>query len=282
MEIHDQVWAYLKTQINENEEFRNLLRGLLHFYGRKLMNYAKKEEHELLIEKELETIMHAQFFQGYYVMKEILADTAIELEESSWKQPKGLLRNELPAFIDATFSQQQLDWTRTEEGHMFGMKVLREFEGAYETVKQFRRELANFGAFQAFIEDERYQEPIEEKDPMYLGNPIDLNFISPQVYLQALTGSTEHELWDLFFWSAHYNNTWVGSIHYSHIPLEPLPFALLEIKLSQLITFDEQTDIINTLVGKFPSDIRETLQIRFYKVEDMDILRYEEQPVNTL
>lgn len=33
---------------------------------------------------------------------------------------------------------------------------------------------------------------------MHFGNPIDLQFMNPQVFLQAQYYSTQHEFWDVF------------------------------------------------------------------------------------
>ncbi|MDX1806662.1 MAG: hypothetical protein R3267_06530 [Paenisporosarcina sp.] len=280
--VHDQTYNELQRRIQEDEVFRNELTSLLYFYGKKFVTFAKKKEHEQLIETELEKVMHSQFFQGYYVMKEVLADSETQLQDTIWVQPKGVLRNELPVFLDQLFAAEQIDWTRTQEGHAFGMNVLKNFESAYEVAKQFRREIAHIGAYYAFLTEERYVGQPETEEKMMLGNPFDLTFLNPQVFLQAQAQSAEQELWDMFFWSAHQSNAWAGSVSYSIFNGGTQPVQLLEIKVSTMVTFDEQTDIINMFTEMIPLEHRESVQIRFYRVEDMEELQFNFEPVQTI
>lgn len=270
-EIHDNVFDYLKEEF-EKEEFRKEIEDLLFFYGKKLIKFAKNDEQRNVVEKDLEDVVKSAYFQGYYTMRVILEDEETELNSEAWHLPYGFCRNEIPILISNLIEEENPDWMKTNITHDFNMYMLSYMSEAYDVAKSLIREIALYGCYKAFIEDERYQyTPIAGDDNVAaLGSVYDVEFLNPQVYQQIQYFSDSNEVRNLFFWSALQPNAWVGSIHYSKI--EDFSLKLLECSISNLITDEEKLDIVNSLVKHIPSEDKANLQIRLYKVSELDIL----------
>lgn len=275
-DVFYQVQNKLKRQLKTDPIFKEEIQSLYYFYERKLMNFARKEGMKKYIIDEFEDVVFSQYFQGYYVMKVILNDEETEMEESSWNMSEGFARNVIPPFINNAFKEESTDWSYTEVSHKFGMELLDLQEAAYDLFKQIRFDIACYGAFKAFIEDERYvgNEGGGSMD-LWFGNPLDLVFLNPQVYMQAQFSTAEHEVWDLHTWTSFRDSMWVGSIHLSTLPQDESTgqvIYLLEVKLSNTIAQDEKLDIVNFIVNKLPVEIQNALQTRLYYVEDFDVI----------
>lgn len=271
-EIHNIVYKKLQEKMKLDTNFQNEISDLIFFYSRKLMGFTKTKEQKSLVEKDFEDVVFSQFFQGYYAMTILLNDEE-SFDEDDWIRAPGLVRNELPKFLKLITEDESINWTHTEIGHNFSIDILQSMESAYEVTKQLLYDLSNHGAFKAFTDDERYVgESTVPDSEMLLGNPFDLSFLSPQVYMQGQFYTTQHEVWDLFLWSAVRDDAWVGSVHLSTMPIENQTIYLLEFSVSSLISHNEKMDIINTIIKKIPENIRAILQTRLYNVDELDIL----------
>lgn len=274
-ETKKEVFKHLQDEFNNNESLRKELEELMIFYGRKLLVFAKNDESRSFIENEIEDVVRSSYYQGYYTMKVILNDNETELLPEAWLASLGVSRNEIPKMLDSLFNDMMQDWFLTDVSHNFSMEVLTNMEPAYDITNSLIKELACYGAFKALIADERYKGSKEfefNSTDLYLGNTYDLDFISPQVFKQVQFKSEQHEIWDLFFWSALRVNSWVGSIHYSLIPVDDEMIYVLECNLSNLITPDEKLEIAERLVEHLPEEHRNKVQIRLYSVSELDTL----------
>ena len=276
--LYEQVWNHLKNNFETNKLLRKELDDLLHFYGKKLLNFAKQPKQRDFIENKLEDVVRSQYFQGYYIMRSLLKDEETALASQTWNLAKGIVRNEIPVFINNIFKDSEMDWSRTEIGHEFGIKLVQEIDGVFDIIRQMRRDIAYYGAYKAFIEDNRYKGNKEEDhSSMLLGNPFDLHFVSPQVFMQAQFFSNEHEVWDLYMWSSVQENAWVGSLHFSAIPQNNNSVYILELSISETIMENEKYEILEKCVQQIPESIRSMLQIRIYHVRELEVV----VPVNT-
>lgn len=270
-----EVFKHLQNEFNNNESFRKELEELIIFYGRKLLVFAKTEEKQLFIENEIEDVVRSSYYQGYYTMKVILNDEETELLPETWLSSIGVSRNEIPIMLENLFKDMMQDWFLTDVSHHFTMDILTNMEPAYEITNSMIKELACYGAFKALIEDERFKGSTEfdfNTSELYLGDTYDLDFVSPQVFKQVQFKAEQHEIWDLFFWSAVQENSWVGSVHYSLIPVEDETIYVLECNLSNLITPDEKSEIVEKLIKHLSDEQRNKLQIRLYSVSELDTL----------
>lgn len=268
----NEVYAHLKAEYENNDAFRKDLEELYMFYGRKLLLFAKKEEHKEYIESNFGEVLNSLFYQGYYTMKLILSDKETVITPESWKVPEGVTKNDIPILLKTVLQEEKFDW-KTEVSHEFSMDILTYMEPAYETTQKLTKEISEYGAYRAFIEDERYVggDSTEQSD-MLLGSPYDLNFLSPQVYSKAQFYTDQHEIWDLFYWSAVQEEGWVGTMHFSTIPVAENMLYIIEFSLSNLLIEQEKLDIVAKVTKSIPSEIRSNLQIRLYNVDELDIL----------
>lgn len=272
-QLFKDVWKTLKDKFSKDESFKDEMEKLLHFYGRKLINKAKTDEQKLFIEEQLEDVVNSQFFQGYYTMANILSDKETNIPNDVWTLPKGIVRNEIPILFNNIFSESD-DWLRTDITNKFSSKLIQLMDDVYDVLKIIRKDCTYYGAYKSFVEDSRYQgkaaEPKEKL--MLLGNPFDLEFLNPQVYMQAQMYSSEHEIWDLYYWSSITEEQWIGSIHLSKIPTENSDLYILECTLSEVISEEERYDIIHKVLHSLPEDIRLSIQTRYYLTRELNVL----------
>ena len=276
---HIEIYEFLQKEYDENKEFRQELENLYTFYGRKLMQFVKKEDQQEYVENKFGDVVNSLFFQGYYIMKMILNDEETILNEEGWKLPLGVTKNEIPLMLSSLLQDEKFDW-KTDISHQFSMDILNYIEAGYETTQEITKEISEYGAYKAFIDDSRYVGNKEETNDMLLGNPNDLNFLSPQVYSKAQFFTEQHEIWDLFYWSAiRKEDSWVGSIHYSTIPVGEEKLYIIEFNLSNLIIESEKLELIDVVIKSIPIEIRSKLQIRLYNVSELDVLQanFEEE-----
>ena len=266
------VYNILQKRYNEDTDFRESIDSLTRFYGRKLVGFAKNEEQEALVLAEFEDVVKSQFFHGFYLMTAILEDVETDFPADIWRLRKGMVRNEIPLLIRSVFVEEGSSWSVTEVGREFGLAILDVMEPGYEIVKRLREEVTLYGAYQAFIQDDRYRGvEAEESTDTLLGNPFDLEFLSPQVFMQAQFQTEQHEIWDLFFWSSQ-ENTWLGSVHLSKLPTDAMTVFLMECTLSNQLIYFEKSDIVDTLVSRLPQDVQNTVQVRVYHANDLEVL----------
>ena len=270
---YTEVYNYFQEQFKNNLEFREEINELYLFYRRKLLLHAKQNHQQDLIEYDFEEVVKSTIFNGYYIMKLILSDKDTVLSDDDWMLNPGTARNEIPKFLKSINNDNALDW-KTEINHRFSMEVLNSIESAYDLTKSLIREIAEYGAFKAFIEDTRYKGSINsEESSLLLGNSNDLYFLSPQVYTVPSFVTLQHEIWDLFFWSSLNKEDWVGTVHLSKLPTdEDKLIYLIEFNISDLIMEAEKMEIIEKMVSNLPLEIRSALQIRLYNVSQLDLV----------
>lgn len=247
---------------------------LTHFYGRKFIANARNKEQEQYVENNIDILVKSKFFQGYFVMKSMLLDSETNFPEEVWTLNKGIIRNELPILIESIFNTNNEEWYRTEQGQSIGMKLVQLFDvSIFDLVRQTRKDIALYGAYKAFIEDERFQNITTQETNYYFGDPFELVFINPQVYMQAQFLTNEQEIWDFIYKASMRNKSWIGTIQLSEIPdTQGQKFFLLQLTISETVLRDEKYEILNNLLSVLPENIRSVLQTRIYHVNEIEVL----------
>ena len=271
MTVYYQVLETLKKHDVKDEEFVREVDQLHTFYGKKLITTSTTDELVSYIETDLFDLVKSQIFQGYFIMTSILNDTDTQLPSEVWSLNKGIVRNEIPIVLTNVFESAN-DWYRTEIGHKVGMNLVNRFNVEYALIQQIRKDIAMYGAYKAFLDDKRYVHQDTRQNEFILGNPLDLTFLNPQIYMQTQFITEEQEIWDLYWWSALNSNSWVGTVHLSKIPGEQQTFFLLQITLSETIALHERYEIVDHITSTIPSEIKSVLQMRVNHVREMEIL----------
>ncbi|MDQ0273509.1 hypothetical protein [Cytobacillus purgationiresistens] len=273
---YNTVYNHLLEKFNNDIDFQNEIQYLIHFYGKKLMNFTKNDEQKLLVEVSSEKLIKSQFFQGYFIMKTILEDDQMELGEKIWTVNPGIIRNELPILLEQTYSNSVEDWYKTDVGHQVSFELIQVFSDVFDLVKQIRKDISIYGCYKAVIEDPRYSGFNETSEHQFLlGDPMDLDFLNPQVYMQAEFITEEQEFWDLYNWSSSQNSVskWIGSIQLSSIPQDNDSFFyLIQFTLSNTILEEEKQGIIQKVHKRLPQDVLSTLQIRYYSASELNVV----------
>ncbi|TYS60681.1 hypothetical protein FZD47_20965 [Bacillus infantis] len=272
--VYKEVLDTLKQKYENDMSFKSNLELIIHFYGSKLMERAKKDSQRQYIEENIEDLIKSQFFQGYYIMRSILLDEDTSLPDKTWSYYPGIIRNEVPLLMNEIFEESPNDWYRTELGQSIGTKLIQEMENVFDLIKQIRKDVALIGSFRALIDDERYQlPPNSEASGLLLGNPFDLQFLNPQVYMQNQYVTEEQEIWDLYLWSSvKKEGGWVGTACLTKLSSEEQNFYLLQLSVSTLISERERYAILEKILEFIPSHIKAILQTRMLHVNELEIL----------
>ena len=271
-EGYEAVWHSLKDRLLTDELFKLDVQNLYYFYENKLLNIARTDKQIDLITKGFEDVVFSQIFQGYAIMKDILSDEELVLDEHAWKMGEAATRNEIPIFMKEIFDKDKVDWSYTQLSHALGMDILNDFESAYEVYENTRVEIAYYGAFKAFLDDPRYQvQPFDSEAVIKLGNPLELEFLSPQVYMTVYAATDENEIWNLHSWSGTQQSTWVGQAHYMQLPMNGSVTNLLNVSVLSIITKDEREMLLNQIIARIPSEDQTGLKAYLYQVEDYEV-----------
>ncbi|WP_282155763.1 hypothetical protein [Cytobacillus gottheilii] len=270
--VYDELFQKLKKRFNEDESLRKELERLLHFYGRKFIRLAKNDDQKVIIENDLYDLIKAQFFHGYYLMTNILRDNETHFDQNIWGLNKGFIRNELPAFLYSVFKDSP-DWYRTDVGNRVGMTFIQELGDVYDVLTQTRKDVTMHAAVLAFMEDSRYHPLTDESLKLNIGNPLDLNFLNPQLYIQAQHLTQEQEIWEIYSWSSvEKNGGWKGTVQFSKLPNVESEVYLLQFSILDIISMEEKYELIDTILESIPSEIKALMQIRLNHINNMEVL----------
>lgn len=273
--IFNKVTNKLRDKYEQDVYFNQELENLTIFYGRKLLALTSNENVHEIIENTISNVIRSQFFQGYYVMSNILEDEEVEFTDNVWTLPKGIVRNQIRTMLDNLFNDTEYNWIDNDVANSFALVMLNELEKGFEVVEGIKYEVALFGAYKAFLEDSRYSvAPSEKVNDFKLGDPFDLNYINHQVYMEAKHYAEQHEFWDLFLTGKqNQDNSWCGTVHLSTFPTEEdKKFYILSLNLSNVIRDEEKMILAETISKRLPSEITDVLQIRLYHTTELDFL----------
>lgn len=274
LSIDSQVTKILSKKYKEDQEFRQNLDYLYFFYGRKYLHLATDDSQKKYIEDNLFDMIKSQFYQGYYIMREILNDPSIELDEQIWSANKGIIRNELPILMENVFEDSKDTWFLSTLGKKIGMMIMQKINDVYEVIQQTRKDAALYGVYQAFIDDKRYQpKKSNENHSLLLGDPFDLHFLNPQIYMKAQYITDEQEIWDIYTWSTFKGGVkWVGSIQLSKIPSDIQMIYLLQFTVNEIVSDFEKYEILENALKRLSDEVKALTQIRICHAKDLEIV----------
>lgn len=259
----------LNKRFRKDDEFKRLIQDVNLFYGRKVMSFATEPSDKEFIERHMLEVVSDQFALGYFIMKEILEDPEFQLDDSAWRLGKGYVRNTVYGLLETVMQDSDVHWQQSETERQFTKRVVASFYNAYEVMVQLRKDILSLGAYYAFIESERYQEPTEKEHGLMLSTPFDLKFLNPQVFMQGEAVFENLEKWSLYQAEYVKGAQWVGDIQLTKKERESGEIENhLEIKLSNLIDQNERTDIINQMISKIPAEEHSRTEIQYFLVTD--------------
>ncbi|WP_211656223.1 hypothetical protein [Planococcus alpniumensis] len=259
----------LMKRFNKDYEFKATIQAVTTFYGKKIMAFASEPEDKKFVEDHTLEVVSEQFLLGYYIMSEMLEDPEFQLEEEAWNLGKGYIRNTMYSLLETVMQDSDVEWQQSDLEKQFTKRVLASFYDAYEVTVQLRKDVLALGAYYAFTESPRYQEPPEKPHSLRLATPYDLTFLNPQVYMQGEAVIENMEKWTLFQTESIKGAQKVGTIQLIEKARDTGEVEIhLEILISQLISQNEITDIINQMIEKIPQEEHARTVIDFFLVTD--------------
>lgn len=265
------IWNILNSKTKKNPAFAKEVEELNLFYSRKFVRAAQGEEKQTIASEIIGDIISAQIFHGFFLQHNLIANEKVGNEsflEAFWENPPGITRNHIGEVMQLNFGK---DWHLQHGIEKVNVRVLNEIPEAFDIFRDILIESANFGAYKATTESEKYLGTVKHNDEYLLGSPYDIHFINPQIFIQAQYYSNENEIWDVFSGNTGVKESqWLGTVQLIKIPNANEIMYILTVSLSDLINTDEKMQALDLITSKLPKHIRDIVQIRLYHLSDLD------------
>lgn len=256
----------LQKRYQQDENFKQEINDVNQYYGQKIIHFAKEKEDQRYIEEHILEVVSEQFFLGYYLMSQITNDSSFSLDNGAWSLHKGFVRNAVYPLLENVMQDSEVQWQRTDTEKQFAKRIISNVHEAYDVLVQLRKDVLALGAYYAFIESPRYQEPVAAEHPCKLASPVDLTFLNPQVFMQVQEISENVEQWTLYQAQTVKGSQWAGEIQLSTKKEGGTIENHLDVRLSQMLTQNDRIDIINQMITKIPEEEHTNTRIQFYLV----------------
>ncbi|SPU40612.1 Uncharacterised protein [Lysinibacillus capsici] len=265
------IWNILNSKTKKNPAFAKEVEELNLFYSRKFVRAAQGEEKQTIATEIIGDIISAQIFHGFFLQHNLIANEKVGNEsflEAFWENPPGITRNHIGEVMQLNFGK---DWHLQHGIEKVNVRVLNEIPEAFDIFRDILIESANFGAYKATTESEKYLGTVKHNDEYLFGSPYDIHFINPQIFIQAQYYSNENEIWDVFSGNTGVKESqWLGTVQLIKIPNANEIMYILTVSLSDLINTDEKMQALDLITNKLPKNIRDIVQIRLYHLSDLD------------
>lgn len=275
-EKQKEVFQYLNDKLKSDKNFEKNVNDLIEYYGAKFLATIQNSENVDEGAEIIEQVMYAQIYHGFYLQRELMIESDNSPEEERifmdrfYTLPPGVMLNEIGPIMKKNFGG---NYYMRKGNEAINIKVLNEFPNAFELYRAILLEVCNFGAYLAVLDYPKYEPSLENQEGYLLGNPFDLNILNPQIFMQAMAYSEQHEMWELYRLKNGENELqWYGTIYYTKIPDQDTTAHYLQFMISDLVRSNEKDAIIEKIFYRLPEDIQKHIQIRRYDVSNLDLL----------
>ncbi|MFC0273759.1 hypothetical protein ACFFIX_20440 [Metabacillus herbersteinensis] len=267
----------LKAHFQNSEFFNKEFAIMVAYYRSKFEGLIQEVDTEGF-DGELFQSAKSQFFNGYYIIRELISNSETKIEDEWFSQPEGLLTEQIPDLIKDLAQESFDDVVITDTMHQFTMKAITKYEDVINILKQIAFDIVCLGAKQAILDEREKRGLIPFKSEMkgLLANVEDLTFINPQQHLSCTVITLEAEIWTLSWWSSiHTNDNKAGEVSIITIPVEDSKKYALNINLSNRIQDNQRKKILEAILFSLMERNnvkREAISVNFAVVEDFYIL----------
>lgn len=275
-EKQKEVFQYLNEKLKTDNKFEQSVKDLIEYYGAKFLTAIQTVENVDEGVEIIEQVMYAQLYHGFYLQRQLMieSDSSPEGEQifmdKFYTLPPGVMLNEIGSIMKQNFGG---NYYMRKGNEAINIKVLNDFPNAFEIYRTILLEVCNFGAYLAVLDYPKYEPSFENQEGYLLGNPFDLNILNPQIFMQAMAYSEQHEMWELYRLKNGENEVqWYGTVYYTKIPDQETAVHYLQFMISDLVRSNEKDAIIEKIFLKLPEDIQRSIQIRRYDVSNLDLL----------
>lgn len=273
MNLYEYTEQKIMSHYQNNPEFNKTFIRMERYYQTKLA-FNVKESHLEKFKELFFSGSKAQFFNGYFIIQELLSKEDTQIEDDWLTQPEGYITQQIPQLIrDITNEEDEVIYS--PDMRKFKMWMITTYEDVLNDLNQTAFDILCHGAKQALLDlrDKRGLEPFDEKESIgILSNFKDFNFITPQVFLDIHLPSQTMESWNLHFWdSINTSDIKAGEVTLITITEDVKIIYDLNILLSTRISENERGVIIESILFSVMerNDIpRENIMLRYATVED--------------
>lgn len=273
MNLYDYTEQKIMSHYQNNPEFNKTFIRLERYYQTKL-GLTVKESHLEKFKELFFSSAKAQFFNGYFIIQELLSKEDTLIKDEWLTQPDGFITQQIPQLIrDITHEEDEVIYS--PDMRKFKMWMITTYEDVLGDLNQTAFDILCLGAKQALLDlrENRGLQPLSGNEEMgVLSDFADLNFITPQVFLDIQLMSQSTESWNLHFWdSVKTSDIKAGEVTLMTITQDVKIIYDLNILLSKRIYESERKVIIESILYLVMerNDIpREHIMLRYATIED--------------
>ncbi|MFB1100385.1 hypothetical protein [Terribacillus sp. JSM ZJ617] len=243
----------LRQAFTNDEHFNMQFNILNHFYFEKVKVLTDAERHRDYEEPFFEAVK-SQYFNGYFIVRELLSDEQTTLDPVWLSNPEGILTEEIPMLIREAVLQNEEEALITETMYQFIMELTAEYEDVHSSLLQIAFDIAFLGSKRAFLDERNSLEVEAQKGGLEsrMARIGDFTFITPQIYLGPKHITTETEMWDLYWWSSlRQIDNKAGDVTLIQVNNGEVNNYIFNINLVSTFTPYEIQLIYNNLVSRF-------------------------------
>ena len=277
----EEILKELENKLNNNETIKNEVKELVEFYARKLVVGLKNDNEQLALSEIIEEVLYAQISRGYYLMKNVieldtLSSNSSQSElEALWSTPKGVILNAQGINMINIFNDK--DWYKSDAFLSINRRIINEFYSIHSLFEIISEEVAVYGSYLAIINDERYEyNPISVDNTLVkIGNPNELIFLNPQVFIQFELAAENVENWLLYYRANKgIDCKIIGTLSLKTFPtdIDEKNIYVLDLAIDQSVVAHEQKQIFDSIQKNLPGVIQSELKIRLYELLNPPIL----------
>ncbi|PGT82206.1 hypothetical protein [Bacillus sp. AFS040349] len=193
----------LKAHFQNNSEFNASFAVMFDFY-RKKFSHIIEEKNKSTFEDRLFTSAKGQYFNGYFMIREMLSHEETQIQNEWLAQPEGIITEEIPQLIKNITGSNFDEVILTEPMQQFTMWAITQYEDILAALNQLAFDIVCLGAKQAILDERDTRGLSEHKSSLegLLGGVDRATFITPQHFLTCDVKTSETEIWTLSWWSA--------------------------------------------------------------------------------
>lgn len=281
-DLYEYTENKIMSHYQNSSEFNKKFIQMEKYYHLKLASLIKEKDKEKFKERFFGGIK-AQFFNGYYIIQEVLSLDDTKLEDNWLIQPEGYITQQVPKIIrDITNENEEAIYS--PEMRRFKMWMITTYEDVLEEINQTAFDVLCLGANQALLDirDKRGLVSVTTNNVEIAGKLAsynDISFITPQVFLEHRTLTNNAEIWNMSFWdSINTSDSKAGEVSIITIPQGEDNVFDLNIMISNRLSEVERKDLVEAILYTFMENNnikRDSIILHFAVVEDFFILVQE-------
>lgn len=200
------IYTYTENKLTalfqNDSEFLEHFAQINMFYQNKFLKIVGENQKEKFFNLLFQAVK-SQFFNGYFLFRELLDHEDSTFENEWFLQPQGYIIQDIPHILKDAIGIQNFDnVVQTDVMQKLIEWAITEFEDIYDNLKQIAYDVVCLGALQAVLDERTLRGLTSEELEAGLIFPIhDFTFITPQHFMSCNYITIDTEKWDIYFWA---------------------------------------------------------------------------------